>query len=479
MEEKIRAASGSLFLVLSGFGSALLSFVTLVLLTRSLPKEAFGIWTFILSAAAFLYLFTDLGLDSLVNYFLQRYREKDLGRARVAYRVGSQVKFLLGALSVGGTLLLGALLNPSFFWVALLLACLTPYTYLSSILQSLQAFRFYAGLLILESLLRLGLVVLFVGFPRHDLGTLTLFYGLPYLLFSLGALARSRLPRGEPGAAFPEVRQEARDYWKWFCLQGVFQPVITQSQQLILGFLRRLSELADYGVATSLSSGLVLVSTSIRNSLGPSFLKKYDSDNLRGSLTEATRYSLLISAFFLAFIHFNATLLVLRFFSDRYLGAPLNLEIVSFGLLVTLVLAGMTPTALTLGRPDIRVKVMGVASLVTLASGGLLIPPYGSLGASLSFALGLIVANLFNAWSVHRLLKYQFPWGSLLRSGAAALGAFLPLQLVDLPPIPLLLLQFFGGAGLYLLLLRLTGELGDDDLGVVRETLRALVRVKR
>lgn len=474
MEERVRAASGSLFLVLSGLGTGLVSFLTLILLTRHLPKAEFGIWTFAIATAPFLYMFADLGLDSLVGYFLQRYRESDPARAWAAYRFGSRAKILLAVVSVSGTLVLGFILSPVFFWVALLMGCLTPQTYLCNVLQSLQAFRFYAGLVVLESLLRLGMVGLFVGLQSRDLGLLALLYGAPYLLTSVLALPRARAS-GRP-APFSQIREEAWQYGKWLFLPAIYMPLVAYGQQLLLGYFRLLVDLADYGVAVSLSSVVVLLATSLPIGLAPSFLKKSDPENLRQSLNDATRYATLVSVFFFAFIYFNASVLVLRFFSDRYAAASLDLVILSFGLLAATATSAVVPTALALGRPDIRVKAGVLAAAAALLGGWMLIPPYGSLGASVSAGLAYVAKSALFAWLVHRLLKYSFPGWSLLRGCGAALAAFLPLQWVALPPIPYIFLQFFGGAGLYLLFLWVMRELKPRDWEVIITSMKALVR---
>ncbi len=475
MEERARAASGALLIVLSGLGTGLISFLTLILLTRQLPKAEFGIWTFVISTAPFLYMFADLGVDSLVGYFLQRYRESDPARAWAAYRFGSRAKVLLLAVSVSGTLVLGFAVSPAFFWVALLMACLTPQTYLVNVLQSLQAFRFYAVLVVLESLLRLGMVGLFTGLQSRELGLLSLLYGAPYLLTSVLALQRARAP-GQP-APFSEIREEAWRYGKWLVLPAVYLPLQTYGQQLLLGYFRMFADLADYGVAVSLSSVVVLLATSLPIGLGPSFLKKTDPENLRQSLDEATRYATLISVFFFAFIYFNASVLVLRFFSGRYAGASLDLVILSTGLLAATAVTGVGPASLTLGRPDIRAKAGFLGAAVSLLGGWMLIPQFGSLGASVSAGLSFVAKSALFAWLVHRMLKFSLPGWSLLRGCGAALAAFLPLQWVALPPIPHLFFQFFGGAGLYLLLLWVMRELKRRDWEVIVASLKAVVRI--
>lgn len=475
MEERVRAASGSLLVVLSGLGTGVVSFLVLIFLTRHLPKTEFGIWTFVVSTAPFLYMFADLGVDSLVGYFLQRYRENDPARAWAAYRFGSRAKIFLLVVSVSGTLVLGFAVSPVFFWVALLMACLTPQTYLSMVLQSLQAFRFYAGLVVLESLLRLGLVGLFVGLQSQELGLLAMLYGAPYLLTSVLALPRARAPGRR--APFSEIREEAWRYGRWLFLSSMFVSFASYGQQLLLGYFRLFVDLADFGVAVSLSSVVVLLATSLPIGLSPSFLKKTDPENLRQSLNETTRYATLVSVFFFAFIYFNASVLVLRFFSASYAGASLNLVILSFSMLITTAITGMAPTALTLGRPDIRVKAVALGASVSLLGGWMLIPLHGALGASVSAGLGSVAKSILVAWLVYRLLKFSFPGWSLLRASGAALAAFLPLQWVVLPPIPHIFFQFFGGAGLYLLFLWMMRELKSRDWDVIVASLKAIIRI--
>ncbi len=134
------------------------------------------------------------------------------------------------------------------------------------------------------------------------------------------------------------------------------------------------------------------------------------------------------------------------------------------------------PAALTLGRPDIRVKAGVLAAAVALLGGWMLIPQYGSLGASVSAGLAYVAKSALFAWLVHRLLKFSFPGWSLLRGCGAALAAFLPLQWVALPPIPYIFLQFFCFVGLYLLFLWVMRELKPRDWEVIVTSVKALFR---
>ncbi|MDI6903795.1 MAG: polysaccharide biosynthesis C-terminal domain-containing protein, partial [Methanocellales archaeon] len=220
---------------------------------------------------------------------------------------------------------------------------------------------------------------------------------------------------------------------------------------------------------------LILV-TSFRGSITPSFIKKEDRESIAFSLTDSIRYMVLISVFLGFFVHFTAEIITVTFYSGKYIGAAIIFEILAYGVLFNMVFLGLTPATTSAGRPDLRVKIAVINTIIIIGLGLLLVPKYGALGAATSFSTGVIVATVVYAFITFRCLKYKFPWLTLTKCLFAGILALVPLQMISFlfPYMYRMFLNFFVGGALYTLILYLLRELKQEDFELLKSVFLSL-----
>jgi O-antigen/teichoic acid export membrane protein len=481
MEEKIRVVTGSVALTGGSLASAIAMFLVSILLARNLDKDLFGVFMFIMSIAAMSYLFTDFGIDSLANYFVQRYKDRRIEVAKYMVYLGSRIKIILILLTLLGLVVLGFAIERTYLYAAIFFVLFAPSSYIGSFLQSFQHFRLLGSLQILESVIRLGLVYVvlyYVSASRLDL--LVLVYALPLLvcmIFATKDVMRS-FPKDKEATRinFEDLKQEAKHYWVWFIAASIISPIVANVMQVMMGLLDKMGALAEFSIGRTLSNMIPILATSFSDSMTPSFIKKDDAQSVAFSLTDSIRYMLLVSVFLMFFVHFTAEIITVTFYSVKFIGSTIIFKILAYGILVQMIFIGLTPATTSVGRPDLRVKVSVLGAAIIVGAGVLLIPKYGAFGAAISFSCGLIASTVIYVIITFRLLKYRFPLVTLTKCLFAGMLAFIPLQMISLPYLYRMVLNLFAGGALYILILYLLKELKEEDFELLKGTLLSFRR---
>ncbi|MDI6903837.1 MAG: polysaccharide biosynthesis C-terminal domain-containing protein, partial [Methanocellales archaeon] len=178
------------------------------------------------------------------------------------------------------------------------------------------------------------------------------------------------------------------------------------------------------------------------------------------------------------FIHYTAEIITVTFYSGKYIGSAIIFEILAYGILFNMVFLGLTPATTSAGRPDLRVKLAIINTIIIVGLGLLLVPEYGALGAAVSFSSGLIVGTIVYAVITFRYLKYRFPWETLTKCLFAGILALVPLQMISFlfPYIYRMFLNFFVGGALYVLILYLLRELKEKDIELLKDAVSAIIK---
>jgi len=477
-QEKTKIITGSIALTSGAYVSAAAAFIVSVLLARFLTKELYGVYVFTISFASMCYLFTNFGIDGVTSYFVQRYKDKKLEIAKYFIFFGVKVKSILSALVLVVMIILGLYYDQKYWYAALFFAFFVPNHYMRIFLNSLQHFRLAGILSVIESCLRLLFIYIILNFiTTKNLSTIIVGVSLPMLICALISARDvfNAISHVSSKISFNEIKQEAFFYWRWMVIGAILLPTTSNIMQVTLGMLNMFGALAIFGVGMSLSNLVRILATSFKSSMTPSFMKKTDEKEVSHALTDSIRYMLLFAIFIALLIHFISEPLIITFYTPKYADAATIFEILAYGIIFSIIFAGLRPAATSIRKPYINIfaDLINLAIMVTLAS--LLIPRYTILGAAIALTSGLIGGTTFTALAVHRCIHYKFPLKTLVRCTFASIASLLPLQLIKTGMLQSLILDVCLGVTIYIFLLYLLREIGEEDIKLFRASVDIII----
>jgi len=478
MKEKTKVVTGSIALTGGAYVSAAAMLVVSILFARNLEKDVYGLYMFIISLASMSYLFTNFGVDGISNYFVMRYKDKRMDVVKHVMFLCAKVKVVLTLLTFFALVMLGYFLNQNYWYVALFFVIFVPNHYTRMFLDSFQHFRLSGQLQIIESVGKLILVYLVLTYvTTSQLSIIILAVTLPMVVCIILATRDilKTLPKFQLSVNFQDLKQEAYHYGKWFMVGSVLSPVIANVMQVTLGLLNELGALAVFGVGKVLSNVVLILATSFKSSMSPSFIKKTDVESVGFALTDSIRYMLMISIFLAFLIHFISVPLVTIFYTVRYIESAVIFEILTYGIIFSIVFIGLTSATVSIGKPDLRVKVDLINAIVVVVAALFLIPKYGAIGAAVSLTAGLFVATGTFAVITFKYIECKFPWDTLTKCVLAGFFALIPLQFVPLSKIYLVGIDICVGGIVYILLLYVMKEVKQEDIRLLRKSTQEIL----
>lgn len=172
--------------------------------------------------------------------------------------------------------------------------------------------------------------------------------------------------------------------------------IVNYTDVIMIGIFLAARDVAYYGIAASLAAIFLIIPHAIQKITYPA-TSEYWSKNDRRSLNSMIDKSMKFSAFVLLPIGlgvwFFTEEIVTFMFGQEYIAAVLPLSII----LIARVIRGATivPIGLSfsgIGRPDIPLKLSGIAAVLNLVLNWLLIPPLGITGAAIATTISMLVA---------------------------------------------------------------------------------------
>jgi O-antigen/teichoic acid export membrane protein len=462
-----------------GLGSAapqVVGLVTLPIVARVLTTSDYGVLEIAVVTVGLLVILADLGLASASQRSFFDYRDVQPSERRsvltTALVTMATVACVIGMLVVAlreqiADLLFGTAAEAAVVvWVAVLLIA----TQMSVFAREVLRLHFLAGAYVESSIIAgvLGGVVAIVGVVVVDGGPQAMLAGAV-----VGATA---------GAAYGMVRARGR-YVGRFSQPELLRMLnygiplvptalsvwaVTFIDRLLLQHLGSLAEVGTYGMASRLSSILLLVVTAFGIAFSPFALDLRTRDPeleraLRAQvLTVLVTVLAVLGAALSVFARELLAVLAPAFEDAADTVGLLCLGTLFFGI------ASVVMLEISIAR---RTRVFAVYSAVGAAVNvGLnvaLIPPLGPVGAGIATAAAFLVLAAAYWWEAQRLARTPYETGSVVKLiGAAILVGALGL----LPPGPGWMLVKVAGLATFLLLLRMGGLLSLSILRAPRPT---------
>jgi O-antigen/teichoic acid export membrane protein len=414
---------GSSLLLAGRLLSALLAFVTQVLIVRYLAKDAFGAFAYGLAIVSLIETGATLGLDRAVSRFVPIFDERKEYDKALGTIVGVVVSVaVLSVVAIGTVFLIGATVTDSFIGddlvapVVLILVFLAPIQALDNLLTGLFAVFARPGAIFLRRFvmapsLRLAVVILLIGTERgvEFLAAGYVFAGLLgvalYGALFLSALRSSAMMRE---ASLSTMRFPAREVLFFsiplFTTDMVF--VLLSSLDAIMvghfGTADDVAELRSVQPAVKLNQ-LVLASFGILfTPMAARLFARNDREGVRQVYWQTAAWVAVLSfpAFAISFA--LAEPLTIALFGNRYADAAPIMAILAIGYFTNAAFGfnGLTLNVFGLVRPVVAINLAAV--FLNLVLNFWLIPIYGPLGAAIATSTTLILQNALRQLTLSR-----------------------------------------------------------------------------
>lgn len=189
----------------------------------------------------------------------------------------------------------------------------------------------------------------------------------------------------------------------------VFSALYISSNHITVVLTRILSDDKSVGIYHVAYQGAVLVSfvlTILNSVISPHVVKLYHSgeiDKLQKMLTSSARLSFLLSLLLVIVYWFAGEQLIVKLFGQNYIEAWSVLMILSLAQLVSVGSGSVGVVLNMLGHEKQTVRAGAFSLSINIALCFILIPEIGAEGAAFSFALSIVVWNVYLAVQVYRL----------------------------------------------------------------------------
>ncbi|MDB9281716.1 flippase [Halorubrum ezzemoulense] len=472
-------ASQSGITLLGNIIQTLAGFLLVIVATRSLGSELYGIFTLALSITYVLLGLSNLKVYRAIDYFVpQHLADNSYSEAK-----GTIVSVLLLAVtgSVVGAIVIGlfssplaALFNePRLATLLLVLCLLLPLHSVSKVLfVSFTAIKRMDYRVSIESILlplfKIGTVIL-LFFLGLEIYSLVFGYILTTALgvFVSILIIYRRVPWFSQVTAQHPVKRTIISYSAPLALAGIVTTLLGQIDYLLIGYFLESDSVAVYRVAFKLGTGLMIVLTAVTPIFKPMIAEVIgDNQQVVSRYRLATRWiTILTVPVFATLVLAPKVYLGLLFTTEFAVGWPVVI-ILAVGYLINALSGpeGMILEGLGYTRITFLNSVLMLA--VNVGLGILLIPRFGIVGAAIATAasVGLSAsAGVAEVWYFEGLHPYNFSSIKLILCGGFLYLIFLPLvrlstsDLLVAISLPVLTPIF------YLILIRLAGGFVSED----------------
>lgn len=470
----VRFLSGTISTGIGRVSRMVFGLASIMIITRHLPAEEFGVLIVIEVTAAFLDQISSLGLNFSLPRFLTH--SKDTQRSALVntslyFRILTILLISLLALPFRtqlGALFDSALLPTLFIYVPLIYFLMSINRLLQAALQGFFRFRAIGISDVLSSVGNLVGVVVFVLWLQY--GAIGLIYARAISLFISLTFIYVNLPISKRIEFQRDTLREMLVFGFPLQINDILTFVFKRIDTILVGVLLGPAGVGLYEVARKIPDSLTQAYEAFRNVFYPIVSDLYTNDQ-HGKAAEVTNNSTRL----ISFVTIAGSLIALFFgeeiitvlFSARYgASAPafvllmlaLNLHLINYTLGLSVVAVGDTD----------KPAIINVAhSVVNLVGNIVFIPMMGIAGAAFSSLLGNAVTNPLYSFFLGvrsvdvRLWDYLKP---IVLFGLFG-GMYLLLQPI---PVSIRLLLF----ALFLLSSVLFSIIPPDDLALVRDLVR-------
>ncbi len=455
------ATKNAFWLTVGNLGGRILRAVVIILAARVLGPTDYGAFAYALSLAAFLTIFSDIGVGAILTR--ETVRSPELRESYLS--TSFFIKVILVAITIGATLVFAPMITkieaaqPLIPLMVLLLVFDGFQILGASVARAENKMEWEAGLSILTNIFIVGLSLVVVTTLPSSFSL-----ALAYTLGSgLGLLATAYFLRSYLKGIFSNFKKVLvvkilASAWP-FAVMGLLGSIMVNVDTIMLGWFRSGAEVGFYGAAQRPIHLLYTLPTIIATSIFPittQLIKNKESGRLQKILEKAlTGSTLLALPILLGGIVLGKEIISLLYGAD-YLPATSAFQILLGNLIIIfpgIILSNMI-FAFDKQKVFIRATALGLAG--NLALNLFLIPEYGIVGSGIATVVAQLMVNGYIWREAKKLQQFIFVGRIkkiLLSSGLMTLGT---VSLVSLGVSPIL--NVLISAGIYVGLLWLFKE---------------------
>ena len=436
----------------AGFGdliSAVLRYVTNVVMTNLVSQSIFGAYATVYTAATVVGTIAVFGLDNTMVRFLSTYRTK--GEQGLA---AGLLRFVVWMTLISG-LLSGVLFYLSATTLAHLVyhqdayalpfkegALLVPFIALQLVLANgLTAMKAIKWKVYMDRLIQPGLSLILMG-VFYLLGLRLEALILATICGFLASVITGQLLLGKASKRLVRdaVPRFAPKIWLHFALplsfSSIVHNILNSTDVLFLAAFATAAQVGLYAAADRASLLVVIPYYTLNTIFPPVIAEHYargEHEQLASLSKVVTKWSFSLSLpVFLCFCVFHDA--ILGVFSRGYTAASMVLIILSFGNLVDAGVGSVGQLLAMTGHARVYLTNTIAAITVSIGLAILLVPRFNVIGAAVAAALAVIILNVAGFVEVYRILKILlFRWDMLkpvVAGGVASMVGLLLLRVI-------------------------------------------------
>jgi O-antigen/teichoic acid export membrane protein len=286
---------------------------------------------------------------------------------------------------------------------------------------------------------------------------------------------RNPLP---PVAATPDPFRRIRKFSLTVSYILLVDAIVWQRSEIL--FLKAYSTIAEIGfytLAYSIASKMSDITSTFSTTLMPLYSESYGRDGLRNVglvFVNALKYlQMLVVPLCLGGVALARPLTQLLF-GAQFLSVALPLQVLLLSMSFTSIGVVISPLLYGIDKQSFIAKYGTAVAVLNIALDLILIPKYAAVGAALANCTAQIAGIVGGALYVFHCVRISFPWKTTVVIYLAAAVAIAPVAYFargDHRGIVLLSGSVLFAAAAYMLLLVAVGELGKQDLDILKKAL--------
>lgn len=407
---KQTVAKNTVWLTVSSFGGRMIKAAVIIYAARVLGTAGYGVFSYALTLAGFFTLFVDMGLSSVVM------REAAKGDEKKRIEIFSTTSFIkLGLLAVG--VLFTIFIAPLFSTlpgakallpvVALIIVFDNLRDYLFSFIRVREKMEWEAAIF-----LTMNVAIVILGFAALMRYPTPLAFGWSYVvglalgfiitLFTLREYLPTLISRFNAKIIWP-LFQSA---WP-FAVTGALGILLTNSDILIISWMRSASDVGIYSAGIRIIQVLYLIPTVIQLATLPLFSRLANRDNAKfRTVLERTIGTVFLISIPLAIGGAVVGTALMSFvFGTAYVSGGLAFKILMITMLVDFPATIIANAIFTYEHQKSLIAASAIGGVANVVLDLILIPPFGMAGS----AIGTLIAQtMSNGYLWHTMKKINY-----------------------------------------------------------------------
>lgn len=375
--------------------NAILGFVSMIIVARTLGPLDFGLFSVATSTMAVTAGLADLGIGTGLVRFSSLALEKDEKQAMQVFKAALDLEVIISlVVLVGGWLLaptISSLLGRgSELVLALRLAfigagALSMWSFVTAVFQSWQKFLGLAIVNVATNIFKLVLILALLQLVMlREIPAIAAYVGAPILGLVISFYLMPRSFMKEPRS--PKTREAYSrliGFSKWIMVSYIINSVIIRVDVFVLTNIKGLEAVGLYSAGFQLAQVFPLLIGSMVTVLLPQVSRMSQPEEFLGFAKKSLIMSMVLIIILLP-VYLIASP-VIGLLLPEYLVSITIFKILLTAFLLNIIFNPLSTILLAIDRPDLLAYTNGVQLIVAIAVNIVLIPVYGAYGAAYAF----------------------------------------------------------------------------------------------